>query len=221
MTTRGNVTEAGTIGKGALTWAAPTKWLGALSGAVVVLGFTVVHNVFISDIWFNVGPMLFAGALCGFCIAWSYRKGVADHSTAAWFRYAGLYAVEMVTLGAVSLVVLRPRWTMEELLVAEDAFERLMPPAVPLMVGAMLVGTIMVWLHCGRRWAALVPILVTQVLLVFLLGHQFAFLGLVDSSAALLLVFGEFALFTIGLTAAFCLGVMWSTTALERLRTPS
>ena len=89
------------------------------------------------------------------------------------------------------------------------------------MIGAMVVGTIAVWLYCGRRWAALAPILVTQVLLVFLLGHQFAFLGLVESSSALLVVFGEFALFTVGLAAAFCFGVMWSMMALERLRTPS
>ena len=221
MVTLADVTEAATIGTTALTWAAPPKWLGALSGVVVVFGFTVVHNVFISDIWFNAGPMLFAGALCGFCIAWSYRKGVADHSTAAWFRYAGLYAAEMMALGAVSLAVLRPRFTMAEMMVADDAFERPLPPSVPLMIGAMVVGTIVVWLYCGRRWAALVPILVTQVLLVFLLGHQFAFLGLVESSSALLVVFGEFALFTVGLTAAFCAGVMWSTMVLERLRTAS
>ncbi len=215
-----DVTEAGTIGKSTLTWAVPPKWLGALSGVVVVLGFTIVHDIFISDIWFNVGPMLFAGALCGFCIAWSYRKAVADHSTAAWFGYAGLYAAEMIALGAVSLAVLRPRFTMAELMVADDAFERLMPPSMPLMIGAMVVGTTLIWLYCGRRRGALAPILVTQVLLVFLLGHQFAFLGLVESSSALLVVFGEFALFTIGLTATFCLFVMWSTMALERLRTP-
>ena len=215
------MTGVASIRKAAPTWAAPPKVLGALSGVVVMFGFTVVHNVLISDIWFNVGPMLFAGALCGFCIAWSYRTGVTDHSTAAWFRFAGLYAAEMISLGAVSVVVLRPRWTMAELLVAEDAFERLMPPAVPLMVGAMVVGTVVVWLYCGRRWAALVPILVTQVLLVVLLGHQFAFLGLVEASSALLVVFGEFALFTVGLAAAYCLGVMWSTMALDRLGTRS
>jgi hypothetical protein len=192
--------------------------LGALSGVVVVLGFTVVHYLLISDIWFNVGPMLLAGALCGFCVAWSYEKVVADHSSAAWFRYAGLYAAEMIVLGAVSLMVLRPRFTMAELLVADDAFERLMKPSMPLMVAAMVVGTILIWLYCGRRRAALAPILATQVLLVFLLGHQFAFLGLVESSSALWLVFGEFALFTVGITAAFCIGVMWSTMALERLR---
>lgn len=193
--------------------------LGALSGVVVVLGFTVVHNVFISDIWFNVGPMFFAGALCGLCIVWSYRKGVAEHSSAAWFRYAGLYAAEMIVLGAVSLLALRPRFTMAELMVADDAFDRLLPPSMPLMIGAMVVGTIVIWIYGGRRPAALVPILLTQVLLVFLLGHQFAFLGLVESSSALLVVFGEFALFTVGLTVAFCLGVMWSAMALDRMQT--
>lgn len=50
----GDVTEAAAIGKTALVWAAPPRWPGALSGAVVVLGFTVVQNVFISDIWCNV-----------------------------------------------------------------------------------------------------------------------------------------------------------------------
>lgn len=127
----------------------------------------------------------------------------------------------MIALGAVSLVVLRPRFTMAELMVADDAFERLLAPSAPLMIGAMMAGTISIWFYYGRRWAALAPILVTQVLLVFLLGHQFAFLGLVESSSALLVVFGEFALFTVGLTATFCLSVMGSTMALERFRTPS
>jgi hypothetical protein len=40
--------------------------------------------------------MLLAGALCGFSVVWSYRKGVAVHSTSAWFRYSGIYAAEMI-----------------------------------------------------------------------------------------------------------------------------
>lgn len=69
MGTLTDVTEAETRGKAAFTWAAPPTWLGGPSGAAAVLGFTVVHIVFISDIWFNAGPMLFAGAFCGTCIA--------------------------------------------------------------------------------------------------------------------------------------------------------
>lgn len=185
----------------------------------MVLAFTVVHDVLISDIWFNAGPMLFAGAVCGLCVTWSYRTAVAEHANAAWFQYAGWYAAEMILLGAVSLLVLRPRFTMTELMVADDAIDRLIPPSMPLLIGAMVVGTALIWLHYGGRPAALLPILITQVLLVFLLGHQFAFLGLVRSSSALLLVFVEFALITVGLTVAFCIGVMWSASALGRLRT--
>jgi hypothetical protein len=106
-------------------------------------------------------------------------------------------------------------------MVADDAFDRLLPPSIPLMIGAVVVGTVLIWFYCGWRRSALVPIISTHVLLVFFLGHQFAFLGLVESSSALLEVFSEFALFTVGLTAAFCFGVMWSMMALERLRTPS
>jgi hypothetical protein len=206
------------IARSTFSWAAPPTWAGAVSGIVVVLGFTVAHGIFISDIWFNLGPMLFAGALCGLCLAWSYGKGVADHSTSAWFRYVGLYAGEMIVLGAVSMALLSPRFTMAELMVADDAFERLLPPSMPLMIGAMVAGTMLVWAVSGRRWGAMLPILATQVLLVFLVGHQFAFLGLVESSSALLWIFGEFTLFTIGLVMMFGLGVMWSTMLRERLR---
>ena len=197
-------------------------WLGALSGVVVVLGFTIVHNLFIVDIWFNAGPMLFAGALCGSCIVWSYRKGVADHSTAAWFRYAGFFAVEVIALGAVSLAVLRPQFTMAELLVADDAFEQadaaFGAAADRRDGGGNGLGLALLRPALGGADS---DSLVTHVLVVFLLGHQFAFLGLVESSSALLVVFGEFALFTVGLTAAFCLGVVWSMVALKRLQSSS
>jgi hypothetical protein len=210
------VTNSNGPDKSAPDRVAPPAWVGALTGAVVVFGFTVAHDLFITDIWFNAGPMLFSGALCGFCLAWSYRKGLPEHSTGAWFRYNGLYATEMIVLGLVSLALLRPQFTMAELMVDENALERLLLPSVPLMIGAMVVGTLLVWLYCGRRWPALIPIAVTQVLLVFLLGHQFAFLGLVESSTLLLVAFAEFSLITVGLSVAFCFGAMGLTMALGR-----
>lgn len=184
----------------------------------MVLGFTIFHNVFILDIWWNIGPMLFSGALCGFSVVWSYRRAVAEHSTRSWFRYTGLYAAEMIALGAVSFAVLRPRFTMAEAMVMDDAMAELAPPSVPLMVGAMVLGTVLFWLYYGRRRGALVPLLVTQVLLVFLLGHQLAFLGLVEPTSTLIVAFGEFGLIAVGIAGAFGFGVMWSMVLLERLR---
>lgn len=210
--------EPATIGAGAHTWPKPPLWLGALTGVLVVLGFTIFHNVFIVDIWWNIGPMLFSGAVCGFSVVWSYRRAVRDHSTRAWFLYAGLYAAEMIVLGAVSLAVLRPRFTMAETMVMDDAMAELTPLALPLMVGVAVAGTILFWLYYGRRWAALVPILVTQILLVFLLGHQLAFLGLVESSSTLIAFLAEFALIAVGIAGAFSLIVMWSVMLLERVR---
>jgi hypothetical protein len=204
------MTNSNITNKKSLVWRAPPAWLGALNGIAAVFGFTIFHDVFISDIWFNAGPMLFAGALCGYCLVWSYRRGVSDHSTAAWLRYASLYVIEMIVIGAVSFAVFQPQFTMAELMIADDAIDRLLPPSMPLMIGAMAAGTILIWHYCGRSRPALVPILITQILLVFFLGHQFAFLGLVETSSLLLRAFGEFAIITIGLAAAFCFGVMGS-----------
>lgn len=197
-------------------WTLPPLWVAACVGAVVVLAFTVVHDWLISDIWFNLGPMLFAGALSGLAIQWSYRNGVRRHSTAAWFGYAGLLSAELIALGAVSLVVLEPRFTMAELLVRDDAIDLLIPPSMPLMAATMVVGTIAFWLLSNRRRTAVVPILVTQVLLVFLLGHQFAFLGLVESTSQLLVAFLQFTGITLTLAAAYSGAVTWTAVTTMR-----
>lgn len=199
-------------------WGAPPAWVSALSGVVVVYVFTIAHNKFILDISFNLGPMLFAGALCGGLVAWSYQYRLAVHSTAAWFIYSGIYAAEMIALGAISLAVLRPKFSMAELMLADDAFDRLLPPSIPLMIGAIIVGTIIFWLDSDRKMSSLIPIVATQGLLVFFLGHQFAFLGLVESSSELLEVFAEFSVIVVALSLAFSLLVMWTTKLLERLR---
>lgn len=187
-------------------------------GAAAVLAFVIIHDILIVDIWFNAIPMIVAGALCGLCVVWSYRTGIAGHSTRAWLSFTGLFVVEMAALGATSLFVLSPRWTMAELMVADDAFEQLMPPSVPLMVAAMVAGTGLFWLYCGRQSAALVPIAITQVLLVFLLGHQFVFLGLVETSSTLMRLFAEFTGITAALAAGFALGVMWTMQVLGRIQ---
>lgn len=186
----------------------PSKLLGAVAGGLTTLAFVLLHDLWISDIWFNLGPMLFAGALCGFVIVWGYTKVVVDHSPARWFIYNGCLVGLLVALGAGSFVVLDPRFTMAEAMVMDDALAELIPPALPLMIAATLVGTLLLWLAYGRRRAALVPILATQVLLVFLVGHNLAILGLVELSDGLVTAFLEFVGLTVFLGAGFAAGLV-------------
>lgn len=182
--------------------------MGAASGAVTVLLFTLLHDLLISDIWFNVGPMVVSGAVCGAVLVWSYRAAVGDHTPRRWLAYVGVCSGLLVTLGVVSLLVLEPRFTMTELLGNDDALGLLLPPALPLMGAATLAGTGVLWLWLGRPPGALLPLLVGQLLLVFFMGHNLAILGLVEMSSAVLVALAEFVGLTLLLGGLFAVGVL-------------
>jgi hypothetical protein len=67
---------------------------GAVAGTVTSVGFAALHDLLISDIWAMLVPMMVAGALCGLCLAWSYRLGVDRATPAGWV----LYNLEFVAL---------------------------------------------------------------------------------------------------------------------------
>lgn len=189
-------------------------WHGALSGALTTLVFTLVHDLWISDIWFNTVPMLLSGALSGLAIVWSYNTAVSPQSTTRWLIYNGVLVGLLVALGGLSFVLLDPKFTMAEAMAMDDALAELIPPALPLMIGAILVGTLLVWMAYGRRARALLSVCIVQVLLVFLVGHNLAILGLVEVSEDLLATFAEF----IGLTALLGFGFAVGVMILTRLR---
>lgn len=187
--------------------AAPRLWTGAASGAVTVLGFAVIHDLLIVDIWFNIGPMVVSGALCGLALVWSYNAAVPEHSTGRWLEYVGTCAALLVALGVVSLILLEPRFTIAELSEDDDALALLLGPSWWLMVWVALVGTILLWVRHGRRRTALPALLTAQSLLAFLVGHNFAVLGLVTMSSELLVGFAEFVALTVFLAGGLAAGV--------------
>jgi hypothetical protein len=184
---------------------------------LTVLGFAVIHDILIVDIWFNIGPMVVAGAACGLCVAWSYDQAITDHSTRRWFAYNASCATLIVALGAASFLALDPQFTMAELMVADDALGKVIPPAVPLMIAATLVGTLILWVLFSRTRAAVIPILVTQILLVLLVGHNLAILGLVEMSSDVLRFFGEFVALTAFLAVGFAGGTALIASARSRV----
>lgn len=157
-----------------------SKTTGAVAGAVSALAFTALHGALIVDIWDRAGAMALAGALCGTCLAWSYASVRVTWSVTSWLAYNGLHVVLLVALGIVSLVLLEPTASMAELVASTDPLGDLVPSALPLMAWASVVGTGVVWATSGRGLGSLPAVFITQVLLVVLIGHNFAILGLVE-----------------------------------------
>lgn len=186
----------------------PSIALGAASGAITVLVFTALHDLLITDIWDMIGPMVFSGAVCGACLVWSYRATRTDHTPQRWWTYIGICSGLLVALGPLSVLTLDSRWTIAEMSNNEDAMALLMPPAIPLMAVAAVVGTAVLWLWLGRRPHALLPLLLTQVLLVFFAGHQLAFLGLIETGSHTVVALAEFGGLILLLGALFGTGVL-------------
>lgn len=190
------------------TGVAPSGRAGAVAGVVTVLAFAVVHDLWIADIWFNIVPMVVAGAGCGAALAWSYRESAAGHTWGRWWGHIGLSAGILIGLGAWSLLTLEPRFSMAELMTAEDPLSMVLPPAMPLMAWGVVVGTAIVWVLASRRVGAIPAIFVTQVLLVLLVGHNLAILGLVDIPADEMFRLWSFLGVTCFLAAGFGVAAM-------------
>lgn len=181
----------------------PGLIVGAIAGGLTVLGFTILHDLIISDIWFSLVPMLLAGTICGFCLAWSYRSTAGGRSAARWYGYNSSYVLILLGLGAVSLVVLEPQFTMAELMVADDPLGDLLPPAVPLLIVGPLVGTVVTWALFGRNRGSVLPIVVTHYVIGFLLGHNLAALGAVVWVSEIVPLVAEFVALTVALAVAY------------------
>ena len=199
----------------------PGLAIGAVAGGLTVLGFTVLHDLIISDIWFSLMPMLVAGVICGLCLAWSYRTAAGGRSAARWYGYNTSYVLILLGLGAVSLVFLEPRFTMAELMVADDPLGDLLPPAVPLLIVGPLIGTVVTWALFGRNRGSALPILVTQLIIGFLLGHNLASLGAVVWVSEVVPLVAEFVALTVALAVAYAISAHLMTVLRLRWATRS
>ena len=168
---------------------------GAVAGALSALVFTFIHDVFISDIWFSLILMMVAGALCGLCVAWSYRLLFEVPSIGSWLRYNLLYVVMFVLLGAASVLVFEPVTTIAALVAADEPPHELIRQAMPMTVVFTLASAILVSLLYGRTWRHFGAILLTWTVLVLLLGLNVSVIGLVHIPRdSLYLVLEMFAL---------------------------
>jgi hypothetical protein len=153
---------------------------GAVAGVTSTVVFTVIHDIFISDIWFSLIPMLVVGALCGLCVAWSYALLVSAPSAGSWLRYNLLYVAMFALLGAISVLLFEPVTTMAAVVTANGPPDALIGQALPLTAAFTVGMAILVTLLYRAGWKRFGAVLLTCVVLVLLLGLNVSVIGLVS-----------------------------------------
>jgi len=153
---------------------------GALAGAVSALVFAVVHDLFISNIWFSTVAMMVAGALCGLCVGWSFSLLDSAPSIWGWIRYNLLYVGMFGVLGAVSVILFEPVTTIGELIAANGPPDALILQALPVTAAFTILTALGLTALYRWTWAKFGAVLLTTIVLVVLLGLNVSVIGLVD-----------------------------------------
>ncbi len=144
------------------------------------LVFTLVHDLFISDIWDMLIAMAVAGAICGLCIGWTYGRLVDAPSIESWLGYNMVYLLMFGLLGATSVIVFDPVTTVAEVIGEGGPIDELIRIALPMTVLFTLATVAAISVLFGRRRPDIGPIFVTVSVLVLFLGLNVSAIGLVD-----------------------------------------
>ncbi|CAN5796390.1 hypothetical protein BH23GEM9_BH23GEM9_15990 [soil metagenome] len=182
---------------------------GAIAGIVTTVAFAALHHLLISNIWLSLLPMMAAGAVCGMCLAWSYRLLFERVSAAGWVGYNLMFVALFILLGAVSLVAYEPVYTIPALIAGAQPPGELISRVMPLTVALALISALAISLAWGRTLRQATAVVLTCLALFVLLGHNAAVLGLVhmtqDAVPMLAQFFGLIAAIMAGNAVAFFL----------------
>ena len=191
---------------------------GAMAGALSAFVFCVIHQLIISSIWFAIGAMLVAGAVCGMCLAWSYALGIRHHTVRTWIQYNALYVGTLIGLGITSLITFEPVTTIPALLRSNAPPRALIAQALPMTALFTAGSAVLLTVLYRPGWRGAGAILVTTVVVVLLLGLNISILGLVFVPKALSYVLAEVLVLTISLALVYAgsMGFIWRDTLRHR-----
>ena len=164
---------------------------GTFAGMISTLIFTIVHDIFISDIWFMLLPMLTAGALCGALVSWSYGLLVAIPSKRSWLIYNLVYVALFGLLGVASVLFFEPVTTMAAVVTLNGPPTELIDQAMPMTIVFTLGMAILITLLYGRSITKFFAVLLTCTVLVALLGLNVSAIGLVEIPSGSLYLIAE------------------------------
>ncbi len=185
---------------------------GIVAGLVSVLTFAIIHDLFISDIWFSLPIMLVAGGVCGLCIAWTYSLSFKTPSLSNWLRYNSLFVGMFALIGVVSVLSFEPAATIPELMAINGPPDHLIKQALPMTIVSTIIMAAIIGRVYARKWAHFAAILLTCTVLVLLLGLNVSVIGLVYIPGSLIYLvlelFGLILALNLVYVAAFA-GLEW------------
>jgi hypothetical protein len=153
---------------------------GALSGFVSTFLFTVVHQIFISNIWFSFVFMAGAGILSGFLIAMGFGILFRSYTSFSWFSYNSIFLVMFLLLALFSVIVFEPVTTMGELLQANGPPDDLIRKAFPMTILFTIAFAVIISVLYAKKLLQVLMVVITCAELMLVLGLNVSVIGLVD-----------------------------------------
>lgn len=193
---------------------------GAMAGALSAFVFCVIHQMIISSIWFAIGAMLVAGAVCGACLAWSYALSIKNQTVRSWIQFNALFVGTLVGLGITSLVMFEPVTTIPALLKSNAPPRALIAQALPITALFTAASAALLTVLYRPGWRGAGAILVTAIVVVLFLGMNISILGLVFVPKALFYVLAEVLALIVSLALVYAgtMGFIWRNTLRHRDR---
>lgn len=150
---------------------------GLVAGAASAAVFALIHGLLISDIWFSLPMLLAAGALCGFCLGWTFGLLFDQPSLGSWFLYNALFVGLLTSIAVVSELVYQPVITLAEVMAGPPG--HLYLRAMPVTILTTLIFAGVVFKLYGKTLVQFASIVITSAVMVLLLGLNVSLMGLV------------------------------------------
>ena len=190
---------------------------GTIAGVISAFTFAVIHNLFISDIWFSLPILMVAGAICGLCVGWTYGLLLRETSSLrGWLQYNALYVGMFVFIGIVSVLLFEPVTTIAQLVQSNGPPDELFRQAMPITILSTLVMAAIIGRLYGRSLIHYAAILITCTALVLLLGLNVSVIGLISIPGSSLYLIAELFALILALNLVYTVvfaGLEWRSFA--------
>ncbi len=152
---------------------------GAFAGVLTTLIFTIVHHIFIINIWDSFFVMAVAGLISGVSIASSFGLLFSEPTLRNWWIYNLMLLVMFVLLGVFSVLTFEPVTTITEIMDINSRPVDLIYAAMPITAVFTIGFAFLLSLLYARTAMQYIAVFSTCVILMMILGLNVSILGLV------------------------------------------